>query len=451
MPMDNEVFVYKQNDNNIGYDNIDRDMVRVLSDSLSIIKPGDKVVIKPNFVRQCSIKSKEWIHVITNPKLIEQVLKLAVIKLKEKGEIKILDAPQEDSDFDVLIRNIGLKKIIEEIQRKTSIPISIIDIRTECKKSLNGVIVERKQQVGDPLGYTRIDLAQDSSFTGKQNKNYYGADYNIEEAQGFHNNYNNTYVISNSVLNCDVFINMPKIKTHKIGGMTCCLKNAIGIIGIKNCIPHHTIGTPNNDGDTVPFENSKAKAENSVKNVARSLLNKNIPFVGYFLAISKAIIQPFIGKNFTVIRNGHWYGNDTLWRAILDLNKIIIYCDTNGKICNSPQRKYISIVDGIIAGEKNGPMMPEKKECGIIVVSYNGLICDTVVSRLMGFDYNKIPQIFNGYRLASFKLNNNIIPSDIVVRSNKLEWNKKLNEINSDTTFKFIPAFGWDGHIELDK
>ena len=47
----------------------------------------------------------------------------------------------------------------------------------------------------------------------------------------------------------DVVINLPKLKTHKKTGVTISLKNMVGINGYRNCLPHHTIGTPDASGD----------------------------------------------------------------------------------------------------------------------------------------------------------------------------------------------------------
>ena len=52
-----------------------------------------------------------------------------------------------------------------------------------------------------------------------------------------------------------------------------------------------------------------------------------------------------------VVRNGSWHGNDTIWRAVVDLNKILLYADGEGVMRDTPQRRYYAIVDGVVAGE----------------------------------------------------------------------------------------------------
>ena len=56
--------------------------------------------------------------------------------------------------------------------------------------------------------------------------------------------------------------------------------------------------------------------------------------------------------------SGNWHGNDTIWRTIVDLNKILFFSKKDGFLSNEIQRKYFAIVDGIIGGEGNGPHFP---------------------------------------------------------------------------------------------
>ena len=435
------------------YEVIDMECISMIKDALSVVQPGDKVVIKPNFVRQCSLESKEWEAVITNPVLIRETITACLENLSkegnESGEIIILDAPQEDSDFKAIVKNIGLAQIVDEIQKTTSIPIHFYDIRIERKITCNGIIVRRIKQVGDPKGYKTVEMGQESCYANKENKDYYGADYDRSEAKKYHNEKSNSYVISGSVLDCDVFINMPKWKTHKIGGMTCCLKNAIGIIGVKNCIPHHTLGSPETKGDAYPEMNQKAKTETNLKKFAHKILSMKLPVVGYLVAGAKYALSPLQGKPMQTIRSGHWYGNDTLWRSILDLNRIIFYADKNGIMQNTQQRKYVAIIDGIIAGEKNGPMMPIAKKCGIVAVAFSPVVGDMAMSRLMGFDYKKIPSIYQGFSLRRYRIDGGIDEVEAEIESNVKSWNDRIVQIPLNETFCFEPAYGWERHIEL--
>jgi len=95
-------------------------------------------------------------------------------------------------------------------------------------------------------------------------------------------------------------------------------------------------------------------------------------------------------------------------------------------------------------------MSPEPKVCGMVGIAFSPLLGDVVMSRLMGFDYKKIPSINNGFGLTNYTLNNEVIPDNISVGSNNPNWNKKLGNINKNDCFAFNAAFGWENHIELD-
>lgn len=60
------------------------------------------------------------------------------------------------------------------------------------------------------------------------------------------------YLLANSVLDADLVINVPKLKTHIKAGVTAALKNLIGINGHKEYLPHHTNGCPASGGDQYP-------------------------------------------------------------------------------------------------------------------------------------------------------------------------------------------------------
>ncbi|MFR2502050.1 MAG: hypothetical protein ACLS85_06175 [Coprobacillus cateniformis] len=127
-----DVFVYQQQEKQ-GYQNIDDSLKRLILDAVSEVKPGDHVVIKPNLVRQCSLKTSKWEHVITNPLLIKAVLEAVILRLDNSGHIFVLDAPQEDSNFKMILKNTNLLRIIQEVQKQTEVCIECVDIRTEEK------------------------------------------------------------------------------------------------------------------------------------------------------------------------------------------------------------------------------------------------------------------------------------------------------------------------------
>lgn len=414
------------------------------------VSPGDHVVVKPNFVKESHLQnSDQWEQIITNGELI-RIVGLEVIKaLQGKGKLTITDAPQTDSDWEEIIKRVELPSIVEELQSKTSATIEYFDMREERWVFKEGITVRRKKLSGDPLGYSEIDLGTDSLFADKVNKNYYGADYDDSVTKHYHNEDHNIYVISNTVLDADVFINLPKWKTHKLAGMTCCLKNLVGACVIKNSIPHHTLGIPKDNADQFANDSNEAQTEGKLKHLAAKFLKYKNPLINYpFIIVKKIVGKRFGGFDTETVRNGSWYGNDTIWRATLDLNRILLYADKKGVMHDEMQRKYLAFVDGIVAGEGNGPISADAKYTGVVFSGKNPVAIDAAAAKLMGFDYRKIPTISHGFEKMRWPL---ILDSydDIYVSSENAEWNYALKNINVDNTFKFKPHFGWCGYIEL--
>ncbi len=70
----------------------------------------------------------------------------------------------------------------------------------------------------------------------------------------FHNERHHIYSVPNTVLNADVVISVAKLKTHRKGGVTLSLKNAVGITNEKRGLPHHRAGSPRLGGDALLAE-----------------------------------------------------------------------------------------------------------------------------------------------------------------------------------------------------
>ena len=64
------------------------------------------------------------------------------------------------------------------------------------------------------------------------------------------------------------------------------------------------------------------------------------------------------------MRSGSWCGNDTIWRTVVDLNRILLWFDGDGKPRKVP-RRYLTIVDGIIAGEEAYGTGPQTTGCSL--------------------------------------------------------------------------------------
>src|SRR5262245_60933918 len=188
--------------------------------------------------------------VVTHGSIIRAVVDYVLIALKGKGTVTIADARLIDNDFERIIKRTGVDEIVRYSSRR-GIDLRACDLRAENVEMRDGLIVRRFKLPGDPAGYARIDLGKDSEFAevAHLSRRYRGSDYNSEETVRHHNDRVNEYLLCKTVLQSDVFINMPKLKTHKKIGVTLNMKNLIGINGDKNWIPHYRAGSPKHDGD----------------------------------------------------------------------------------------------------------------------------------------------------------------------------------------------------------
>ena len=250
------------------------------------------------------------------------------------------------------------------------------------------------------------------------------------------------------MVEADVFINLPKLKTHKKGGITCSLKNLVGINTYRNYLPHNSIGTPAEGGDQFPASKAKSRIESTLM----PFIHQNILKKSFLAKLFSPIIglgKLFFGDNQDTIRGGSWYGNDTLWRMVLDINKVLFYVNPDGTLRDgslSTMKKYISIVDSIIAGESNGPKAPDAINAGYIIAGLNPVSVDAVCARIMNFDYKKIPSIENAFRIKRFPLGI-FKKEDIKILFQEEVYS--LSNFPSSLAVSFKPHQGWVGHIEL--
>ena len=103
------------------------------------IRPGDRVVLKPNLVKEGKETDKnEWKCVVTSPELIRYVANYVCEKLGGKGEVYICDAPQTDSSFEQIDKKLGLTKIASDCTAQAGVPGRLMDGRKEERTTDNG-------------------------------------------------------------------------------------------------------------------------------------------------------------------------------------------------------------------------------------------------------------------------------------------------------------------------
>jgi hypothetical protein len=132
-----------------------------------------------------------------------------------------------------------------------------------------------------------------------------------------------------------------------------------------------------------------------------------------------------------------WYGNDTSWRMVMDLNKIAVFGKADGTLADDPQRTLFSLCDGIIGGQGNGPLKPEPLPLGVICFSNNSAITDISMAKLMGINFHKMPLLEAAYNISETNDQNLIFNGSLITLEG-------LTKYSIDT----LPAPGWVDYLK---
>jgi len=343
-------------------------MAKLGYDFTDFIKPGMTVFIKPNWVASRwreSCPHKDTLYsVITHPSVIEAIADRVAIALNGKGRIIIGDNPSIDADFEELMQFTSIRNLLT----KYDVPCEILDLRPLVCKDLKDYGKKNKMspQSGDPRGSVQINLGRESLLSGVDSELFRGVFDEREDTVAAHTGDTQLYTFSKSLYDADVYISIPKLKTHHKTGVTLNLKGLVGSITEKNQLVHWRIGTPETGGDEYLDRKSYEEA-----------------------------------KTAKVTNRGAHPGNDTIWRMVVDLYKAML----------KNERKYFSVVDGIIAGEGQGPFCPHSKQANTLIAGNNLLAVDIVSARLMGFEPAKIRYLNWFIENGKITLNDIEVPS----------------------------------------
>ena len=387
-----------------------------------------KILLKPNWVYHNNNETDN-LCLTTHPNIILVVLEF-VLQFKPANVI-IGDSPIQSCNWE-LLHSLYFKDKINELQKLFNIPISVVDFRNEKWEQKRKL----KKNCRNMSDYVLYDLSTESLLEtlSTKNKTFRVGDYDPNVTIKNHNKGTHKYLIAREVIDADIVVNLPKLKTHQKAGITNGIKNYVGAVGEKAYLAHYSSNLSKSGGDCFPGNNFFRLAAEYFSEISFKYKGH---LLYYPLHFTSSIIWRFSPRSKYANLSGAWYGNDTVWRMVLDINKIISFGNLNGNILNTPQRKIITISDAIIAGQGEGPLKPSPHAMGMISVSKNDIFLDFVMAIIMGFDSRKIPL------LKSF--------ADAFDDS-EFQVFYDSNRINMPDLYKYsinaIPPKSWAGYIE---
>lgn len=364
----------------------------------NIVTPGSRVLIKPNFVLHRNQGPWGMEPMVTHQSLV----KAAVAAALRAGAAEVLvgDAPIQSCDFDQLLTATELGEWSAVLQKSEPRFKGIRDFRRTKCEYVNGVRMAEEDLLPEDQ-FLLFDLQHDSLLEPITDGNeafrvtcYDPRLMAVTHAPGRHR-----YLVAKDVMDADVVINLPKLKTHKKAGITCALKNLIGINGNKEYLPHHRLGGQKSGGDCYPGGSPVKRALEYVLDQQNTAASLTAGKVWHQVGTQLNRVLHLMGDNLGI--EGSWSGNDTIWRTGLDLNRILLYGTAQGTMGDAPQRRVVHLVDAVVAGQGDGPLAPQPLPMGLILAGSNAAAVDWVGARLLGYDPQRVPIVREAF--SSFK------------------------------------------------
>jgi uncharacterized protein (DUF362 family) len=354
----------------------------------AVVPRGAKVLVKPNWVVHENHGPWGIEPLLTHASIIRTVV--AGVLRAEPSSVIVGDAPIQSCDFDRLLAATELATWSQRLLASEPTFRGIRDFRrTKCVVR-KGVREAVEDQV--PLDqFILFDLGAESLLEPVTDGrgSFRVTQYDPAQMVRTHGPGRHQYLVAREVIESDVIVNLPKLKTHQKAGLTCALKNLIGINGNKEYLPHHRVGGSTAGGDCYPGASSVKRA---LEFAYDQLNGSNWDTTRRAWAAGTRIlgrVSRMTGDRLGV--EGSWSGNDTIWRTCLDLNRILLYGRCDGTLADAPQRSVLNVVDAVIAGQGDGPLSPEPLKLGLLLAGGSSAAVDWVAAHLLGYDPQRIP------------------------------------------------------------
>jgi uncharacterized protein (DUF362 family) len=324
-----------------------------------LIKPGDTVVIKPNWSTQY-----EFPFPITHPSIVYPLVEFAL--KAGAAKVNIVEAPM------TLTRACGWYW--------SSAMTGAFALAEQLSKQHGGAEVNFIDGNDDDFVWVDVGEAselRDYDFAALDHDGHtgFGKDmfFDVEDHKGYkpHQYRRGLAAVARSYLESDVFINVPKLKVHGYTGITIALKNLMGL-NVRSTLHKMPI-------DVIRAYEARSDFKECLESPMRDIPHFDRVKIGDF------------SEQTQKKRYHTGFGNDVLWRSLADLNKIIIYADSDGVMHKTPQRRCLSVVDGIVGIEKEGPVSGHIVHSKCVVAGRDPVCVDAVCAHLIGWN----PQMLN--------------------------------------------------------
>ena len=368
------------------------------------IKPGSRVFLLANFMqeRRADESPEDFWSRCSHAAAIRPLADYILLAVGDEGRVSIGNAAIQFCDWEAVLRDTHTREVLD-FYASVGAPVAGQDLRLKVTEATRlGAVrgVERRDESDGVL----VRLDGDSLFAELDDRDprYRVMNYDPRRTQSFHEGGRHGYVINRHILEADVIVSAVKLKTHEKTGLTCALKGMVGTVAHKDSLPHHRYGPPEAGGDEYPSANAELAR---VATAVHEAVQKTEPDtrLGSSLRVGYKVLRRGI-RPWTPVTEGAWHGNDTTWRMVLDLARIVTYADAAGVLHDTPRRRSLVLTDGVIGGEGDGPYMSTAVHSGILAFADDLAAADHVNAILMGFDPDRMPMVRESARLERYPL-----------------------------------------------
>lgn len=411
-----------------------------------------RIVIKPNWVMHQVEDAYPIAAMVTDARVIVETVRACFELFPAVERVTVGDCLEQRADWPLLCRQSGLAPHIPSLESEFKGRLAFRDLRQAVYRVDGAALVpDPSAPHGDPDGYCEVQLKGESHLEpiAADSPRFSIHDHDTSLTSGGHRSGDHRYLVAQSILNADLVINLPKWKAHSKAGLTGALKNLVGINGDKSYLPHFRRGSPRWGGDEYSDEGRWLYwVQNNLYQLVRGTVAYELLRPGWKAvkhvnnAVRRRASRSSMPADFYVV-GGSWYGNQTLWRMIFDLNLVIQRCDRRGTLQPAPQRQVIAIVDGLTAGEGDGPLKATPRHTDMLFAGGDPFAIDCALAWMMGFDPDAMPMLAQRHEFLGAEWGRFNLPSLVVSIDGR-----ELRLMDCATNFAFTPAPGWLGHIE---
>ncbi|MHB0868870.1 MAG: DUF362 domain-containing protein [Chloroflexota bacterium] len=290
-----------------------------------LIRPGDTVALKPNLVWEPGWGEERLGLTTTHPSTLRAAIDYVHKACGPRGRILVMEGTATADQWPAVVRIAHIQELVDHLRRDHQVPVELLNLNDTPREQALLVSLGAHSMLAPLAGRTLFDL--------HDRPDWHTQSFGV-----------GSYFVAPQPLQADVVVSLAKLKVHRSTGVTLAMKNLFGLI-------------PSWDG---PYGDNRLKdvphySDREAAGGPRSL----------------------------------YLENDTTWRVAVDLNRILLYADRKGSLREERQRRYLGIVDGLIAAGRD-MFNPEPVPLGVLVVGEEPVSVDAVATRSMGFDPRRV-------------------------------------------------------------